>query len=175
MSLPSSVLQALSAAIEADPEDLALRLHLAPLLLQAGDAAAALEQVAAVLARDPANLDALRLGAEAAAAVGDPGRAAGYARLVQALAGEPAPQPTPVSSRRDDPYDLSKLPRSEAAVDAETLEPLEHAVGAELAWGLEPTAEEIRSRPLTGITSRAGRHALDPRRRSRHHSIRLIP
>jgi AAA+ superfamily predicted ATPase len=114
---PSSVIQVLAAAIAAEPDDLSLRLHLAPLLLGAGDAAACLEQVAAILARDPANVDALGFGAEAAQACGDENRAAGYRRLLQALHPPVAEVPAraPQTEVAADPYDLSTLGRPDTA------------------------------------------------------------
>src|SRR5437016_807125 len=82
-----SVIAALAAALEASPEDLPLRLHLAALLLEAGEPAAALEHFAQVLTRDPAHLEALGGAARAAEGAGDGARAAGYRRLLQALGG----------------------------------------------------------------------------------------
>lgn len=96
MSPHPSVIAALTAAVQASPEDLPLRLHLAQLLLSAGEAGAALEHFATVLARDPANLEALKGAGEAAAGAGETARAEGYRRLYQALSGAGAPsQPVP--------------------------------------------------------------------------------
>ncbi len=106
MNPSATVIQALLAAIEQNPEDAALRLHLAPLLLESGDAAGCLDQISAVLLKDPANLEALRLGEQAAQAVGDTTRAEGYGRLVLALGGAPA---APPQKAAPDPYDLSQL------------------------------------------------------------------
>jgi AAA+ superfamily predicted ATPase len=75
------------AAVQASPEDLPLRLHLASLLLAEADHAGALEQFAAVLSRDPAHVDALRGAASAADGAGDQSRAQGYRRLLSALEG----------------------------------------------------------------------------------------
>jgi len=119
-----SVLAALAAALEASPEDLPLRVHLASLLLEASDWAAALEHYGAVLAREPAHEDALRGAAAAAEGVGDLSRAAGYRRLLQALGGVPtAPErPSPPPARRPEhgngaplgiPFDGSDEPSSQ--------------------------------------------------------------
>jgi AAA+ superfamily predicted ATPase len=81
------LLRALGEAVERDPESVPLRLHLAGLLLSSGAEAAALEHYAFVLARDPANVEALRGARQAAGAVGDVARAEGYQRLLDALGG----------------------------------------------------------------------------------------
>lgn len=87
----SSVIAALSAALQVSPEDLPLRLHVAELMLKENLAAEALEQYSFVLARDPANLGALQGAATAAAAAGEVARAEGYRRLHAALTGTVAP------------------------------------------------------------------------------------
>jgi AAA+ superfamily predicted ATPase len=81
------LVSAIRAAVERDPDSLPLRLHLAGILLAGGAAAEALEHYALVLAREPANLDALRGAQRASEAVDDPGRAEGYRRLADALSG----------------------------------------------------------------------------------------
>jgi len=55
------VLASLTAAVEARPQDVALRLHLASLLHQAGRPADALAQVSQVLSLEPTHLDAISL------------------------------------------------------------------------------------------------------------------
>jgi AAA+ superfamily predicted ATPase len=81
------LVSAIRAALDRDPDSLPLRLHLAGLLLAGGASAEALENYALVLAREPANLEALRGAQRASEAVGDPGRAEGYRRLADALSG----------------------------------------------------------------------------------------
>jgi ATP-dependent 26S proteasome regulatory subunit len=81
------LISALRAAVDRDPDSLPLRLHLAGMLLDLGAEAEALEQYALVLAREPANLDALRGAERAAEAAGDGTRAGGYRRLADALDG----------------------------------------------------------------------------------------
>src|SRR5580700_11571550 len=56
-----SVLDSLRKAVEAMPDDLPLRLHLATMLLQAGQRDEAVRHLGAVLQRDPGNADALGL------------------------------------------------------------------------------------------------------------------
>ena len=70
--LDPQVLAALKAAIEADPDAIGVRLHLAALLLRGGAAVQALEQYSAVLAREAGNQEALAGAAAAAAAAAAP-------------------------------------------------------------------------------------------------------
>jgi SpoVK/Ycf46/Vps4 family AAA+-type ATPase len=56
-----TVLDSLRRAVEAMPDDVPLRLHLATMLLQAGQRDEAVRQVGAILQRDPANVQALGL------------------------------------------------------------------------------------------------------------------
>lgn len=60
-----SVVAAIQAAVEADPTNVALRVHFASLLLESGDPAAALAQAEAALERDPANAPAVELAGRA--------------------------------------------------------------------------------------------------------------
>jgi len=64
------LLAGLRLAVEAAPEDVAIRLHLAQLLHSAGHRDEAVRQAAAVLQREPANLEAIAL-------ISDDGKAAG--------------------------------------------------------------------------------------------------
>ena len=74
MEPDSTVLASLRKAVEAMPDDVPLRVHLASLLLQAGQRDEAIRHVGAVLQRDPANAEALALlQAPAAPANGNPG------------------------------------------------------------------------------------------------------
>ena len=82
------------AKVQQAPDDVAARLDLAAALFDAHEPAGALEQFAAVLGRDPANVRALQGAAQSAVAVGDVGRASGYLRLLAALSGVSA-EPTP--------------------------------------------------------------------------------
>lgn len=81
-----AVIEALRNALLADPSNHAVRSHLAELLVGAGRDEEALEEAAKVLSAEPDNIGALRTAATAAAAAGHASRAAGYARLADALA-----------------------------------------------------------------------------------------
>jgi AAA+ superfamily predicted ATPase len=94
-----SVINALTAALAATPADNGIRLHLASLLLDKGQAAAALEHYTAILAADPVNLDALKGAALAAERANEPTRAAAYRRLSASL-GAPL-EGAPVAPRKE--------------------------------------------------------------------------
>ena len=85
--IPESVLAALKLACQESPHDHDMRLHLADLLLQDGQAAAALEQAKVVLSGEPDHVQALRLAAWAADEAGETQTAARYHRLHDALTG----------------------------------------------------------------------------------------
>ena len=75
MEPESTVLDSLRRAVEAMPDDVPLRLHLATLLLRGGQREEAVRQLGAVLQRDPANAAALGLireGLAPAEATGPP-------------------------------------------------------------------------------------------------------
>ncbi len=98
MPADPKVIAALAAAVEADPESNGLRLHLASLMLDVGDAQRALPHLELVLARDPANVEALLQATRACEALGDP-RADGYRQLATALStGTPQDAPTPTEA-----------------------------------------------------------------------------
>jgi SpoVK/Ycf46/Vps4 family AAA+-type ATPase len=107
MAVDPDVLRSISALVEQDPSNLALRLHLGDLLLLDGQAAEALSHAAAVLAAPPDHRRALDLAAGAAEATGDTARADAYRRLAGALGGTPAaiapPIETPPSSDQREP------------------------------------------------------------------------
>jgi SpoVK/Ycf46/Vps4 family AAA+-type ATPase len=74
-----SVIAALEAAVAADPLNPALRVHLATLLVMAGDPGRALEHAEAALAAAPDDTEALLAARDAARALGDEPRSQGYA------------------------------------------------------------------------------------------------
>jgi AAA+ superfamily predicted ATPase len=82
-----TVLDSLRKAVEAMPDDVPLRVHLATMLLQAGQRDEAVRQIGAVLQRDPGNARALGL-------LRDLGPAPAEA------AGQPAPDPPVISPER---------------------------------------------------------------------------
>ncbi|MEV4437283.1 ATP-binding protein [Streptomyces sp. NPDC049585] len=67
MPEPSPLIKSLRAAVEAAPDDVPLRLHLAELLLGLGEGHEAISHAAAALQREPGNLEAQALMARAVA------------------------------------------------------------------------------------------------------------
>jgi SpoVK/Ycf46/Vps4 family AAA+-type ATPase len=82
MAVERSVIEALESAVAAEPQNRALRTHLASLLVLGGDGARALEHAQAALMVAPDDLEALTVARDAARAIGDTVRAAGYERLL---------------------------------------------------------------------------------------------
>src|SRR6266699_3940862 len=91
-----TVLDSLRKAVEAMPDDVPLRLHLATMLLQAGQRDEAVRQLGAVLQRDPGNAQALGL-------LRDPGAgpAADSPVISPERAGSPAAPPVPHATPAD--------------------------------------------------------------------------
>src|SRR5882724_4608711 len=89
MSTKATVIVALNAALEKNPQDQALRLHLSSLLLNEGQATAALDHLRQVLAAKPDDVEALSLAARAARATGQESLAGAYQRMLAALGQKP--------------------------------------------------------------------------------------
>ena len=85
MTVDRLIIDALEAAVAKDPDSVAVRLHLASLLLVGGDAAGALSHAAVVLSAVPDSVEALVIARDAARASGDASRAVGYERLLGVL------------------------------------------------------------------------------------------
>src|SRR6266702_7666252 len=100
-----TVLDSLRKAVEAMPDDVPLRLHLATMLLRAGQRDEAIRQLGAVLQRDPGNAEALGLlrapGPGPAEAIGQP--PAGPPVISPERTGSPAPPPEPSPGPEADP------------------------------------------------------------------------
>ncbi len=80
-----SVLAAIRSALEANPESVPLRTHLAQLLFETSDHEGALREAAHVLTGTPDHLDALRTAADAAESLGLQDRFESYCRLLAGL------------------------------------------------------------------------------------------
>lgn len=85
MSVDPTVISAMETALAAEPDNVAIRLHLAGLLLDAGRPADAFDHCKRVLAAAPDNLDALRTTVSACQAMGDDARASSYHNIYEAL------------------------------------------------------------------------------------------
>lgn len=105
MSVDRNLLDGLEAAVAVAPDNASLRLHLAGLLLDAGENERALAHCRTVLDADPANAQALKVAAQAAEELGDTARAEGYRRLATALSPSPAEplRPIPQPAQAADP------------------------------------------------------------------------
>jgi SpoVK/Ycf46/Vps4 family AAA+-type ATPase len=86
MPIDPAVIASIASLVEQDPSNLALRLHLAELLLNDGEVSTAETYIAAVLVVRPDDGRALHLAARAADAQGDAARAAAYRRLANLTA-----------------------------------------------------------------------------------------
>src|SRR5215510_13488870 len=99
MPIDPTVIAVLLSAIEKDPENTALRLHLVSLLFDSGrpgDMDEALKHCAVILTSQPDHTEALDYAARAAEAIGDSKRAESYRRLLKALsADDPVTPPFP--------------------------------------------------------------------------------
>ena len=84
----------METAVENQPENVALRLHLVALLLDDNQAEAALKHCATILNSQPAHLETLEKAAAAADKLGDKARAEGYRTLHNALSSANSQQPT---------------------------------------------------------------------------------
>jgi SpoVK/Ycf46/Vps4 family AAA+-type ATPase len=85
VSTNNSVIEALKVAVDQSPDDVALRMHLAKVLDEAGQAQEALDHLSHVLTLDPVHIDALTLAALCAEQVEDQKRAEGYWRILDSL------------------------------------------------------------------------------------------
>ena len=103
-----TVLDSLRKAVEALPDDMPLRLHLATMLLQAGQRDEAVRQIGAVLQRDPGNARALGLLQDLNRAGPPPAEAAGQPSadppvISAERTGLPAPPPLDASQPDAEP------------------------------------------------------------------------
>ncbi len=89
------LIDSLSQAVNQNPTDVALRLHLAKLLLDAHEAKEALRHCTHVLSNSPDTLEAIELAAAAARLAGEERIAQGYAKLYVALSGNAPNIPNP--------------------------------------------------------------------------------
>ena len=151
MPADPKVVAALASAIDANPDDVGLRMHLAGVLADGGEADAAEPHVAAVLALAPAHVDALRLAARIAEARGQLDRALGYRRLLTALGEGPggAAAPSP-------PH-----PASASPIPAEGLMPEAGDAFDDIVAGLDTIADDTDvERPTLRLDDVGGMEAV---------------
>jgi len=114
-----AVLAALVKALEADPDSIPIRLHLAELLLDGGGESAAMDHVLQVLNRDPTNVAAIALAVRAADALGDGSRAAAYRKLLASLQSSSETAPPRVVPTPPPPPPAEEPPRPTPAGSSE--------------------------------------------------------
>ena len=148
MATDPSIISAIAAAVEATPDNVPLRLHLATLLLGADRPAEALEQCVVVLGRQPDSREALKMAADAAFKTGDTVRAISYGRLLDALG----------ASLLDGP-DFVPSPAPSRAPTPETAVPL----SAQDDDGESETGDWEVERPLVTLSDVAGMEAVKRR------------
>jgi len=146
--MDNSIIEAIARAVEDAPDNTALRLHLADLLLKAHQPAPALDHCRRVLAAQPANLAALSLAAQAAASAGEQESAEGYRRLHEALGG--SSQAPPSAPERQRPT-LRETPGSTAINDDGTLIPLGSDTPGGVSDTVLPAEVETSSVRLTDV------------------------
>ncbi|MGB7208912.1 MAG: ATP-binding protein [Pyrinomonadaceae bacterium] len=90
-----SVIDALSTAVENDPSNTALRVHLASVLSENKLLTDAMRHLQLVLAQEPLNLAAMKQAADISEKLGDLAKATSYRKIIEALSEEvEAPKPT---------------------------------------------------------------------------------
>jgi len=108
--MTDSVIAAMEAAVAADPQNPALREHLASLLAEADRMEEAWTHATAGLGQAPANTTLLRIAANAGDATGRADEAAGYRTLLNAL--EPGGSPTDSATPQPPPPPAAAAPTS---------------------------------------------------------------
>jgi AAA+ superfamily predicted ATPase len=142
MSADPSVIAAMEAAVSASPETVALRVHLAQLLVDSGRPDSALIHCRAALAVDPVNEEALGLAAVSAGLCGEVQAEAGYSRLLSSLRGtstsESGVSPKPASRPTLDGF---AIPESDSESDADT----ESGSGSDEFGGRQPATNKTEA------------------------------
>jgi AAA+ superfamily predicted ATPase len=155
MPIDPTVIAVLLSAIEKDPENAALRLHLVSLLFDSGQLDETLKHCAVILASQPDHIEALEYAARAAEAMGDAKRAEGYRRLLKALSVEDPMAAAPTQKNESGPEEHfwpSDLATGEPELEAKRT-PLANASSndVELVWNGEDT-DDFWEAERPGIT-----------------------
>jgi AAA+ superfamily predicted ATPase len=116
MTPDPELIRAIEAAVETDPQNNALRVHLGALLIEAQRPADALKHLDHVLQNEPDHVGALGLAASAGKAVGDP-RATGWARLYASLTGSSPASTTTAESPPSRPVQGARTVDGDAGED----------------------------------------------------------
>lgn len=153
MPIDPTVIAVLLSAIERDPENFALRLHLVSLLLDAGRMDEALRHCGVILTSQPDNIEALTYAARAAEALGDLKRAEGYRRLLKALSADTSTIPPAAASDSGESFWPSDLALKDAEPEPERL-PIASGLSADEigpVWEGD-SAEEFWEAEKPGVT-----------------------
>lgn len=142
MPIDPTVITVLLSAIEKDPENAALRLHLVSLLFDSRRMDEALKQCAVILASQPDHIEALDYAARAAEAIGDAKLSESYRRLLRALSAEGPVAPPLPSQTTEAAQDEHFWPSDLALNESESKRiPIANASSGdvELGWNGEDT------------------------------------
>ncbi|BDP40837.1 cell division cycle protein 48 [Deinococcus aetherius] len=168
--MSDSVIAALRAALEASPEDAALREHLVRVLLDAGRGPEALPLVRVWLASDPTHQGALALAVRAADLAGDSQAAGQYQLLLNALyqygQGQDAP-PRRQTASADGWNDGSGQPEDEDLTGAPAPSPQAGPGLTDFESRWQPVAGDVTLKDVVGMTAlkeRLDRSLLGPLR-----------
>ncbi len=122
--MDESVIEAMRAAVTADPGNAALRAHLSGLLVEANKLDEAWAHATAGLAIEPANVPLLHLAIRSGEASDRHSEVAGYRTLVEALGGADS-KPEPEASPASPPWHTSKPAANEpTSADSDDLDAL---------------------------------------------------
>lgn len=153
MAVDPAVRAALESVLAASPDNAAVRLHLASLLIDE-DPRQALHHCGIVLSAEPDNCQGLELGARAARGAGEPGRAAGYEHLLAALGGS-------TSTAAAGPAAASPPPANAAAVRPTDPMPPGPAPGPDRPVARPPEPTRMEREPLAESEAIAAEQAID--------------
>lgn len=137
MSVDKSVIETIKTAVEQQPENTGLRLHLVNLLLADNQAAEALRHAVEILNRKPAHVEALEKAALAAEKTGDKPRADAYRTLHAALSKAVAPPQNAAPENKID---------SQSNIAGSPSKPLRRAAGDDDEWSEIVSDEEAPKR-----------------------------
>src|SRR6516162_5763018 len=123
MPTDRSVIDALTTAVDKDPQNSTLRLHLASVLAENSMFEEALRHAQIVMTHEPTNPTALRQAADAAEKLGDLSKASSYRKLLAAVDTPPEPQGRATFGKDEwadvleESTDTSRVPQGDASDD----------------------------------------------------------
>jgi SpoVK/Ycf46/Vps4 family AAA+-type ATPase len=155
-------LDAVRAAVDADPENVELRAHLASLLVIEGDNASARHEAELVLGKVPDHREALGVAADAAEQLGELVAATGYRRLQTALSGLSSPpieEPATEVEEQTEPTRLhavrQKLRAGPGSIEGNVSEVERPVIKLEDVGGMENVKRRLRTAFLAPLENPA--------------------